>query len=348
MILFIIFEINMDESTKMPDNSYINASSSCFKLGDLTVHTVVNPIQPQKANAACQKEIDKALKRFHKASVVEKSAKAQVFAIQLIQNNAPIAELYSSASENGNFSLDYLHVAEGMRRNGIGKHLYKMALKKALEWQKKTIELDTHEFQAAGFYEKLGFKRVAKIPNQVTEASDLVFFEKEISDSEIPVIEENPEYQYDVITTEYSHPAELYKKSMARIKQIYDRAVSGVMEYTVSYLHKQDGCERDLPDYAISIEDPETKELVGFASGCMNLGGPLGSYIRPYRLWVKEDKYLKDLSEAILDMGKKHQCTFFKVVSTSTSVLEKLGKMNLASRDLPTMVIDRISLTVPV
>jgi GNAT superfamily N-acetyltransferase len=56
------------------------------------------------------------------------------------------------------FFVCALFVEERARRQGIGRELMKRAEELAVEEGCNTIYLDTFDFQAPGFYEKLGFK----------------------------------------------------------------------------------------------------------------------------------------------------------------------------------------------
>jgi GNAT superfamily N-acetyltransferase len=56
------------------------------------------------------------------------------------------------------FFVSALFVQEHARREGVGRELMKRAEALALEQNCDAIFLDTFDFQAPGFYEKLGFK----------------------------------------------------------------------------------------------------------------------------------------------------------------------------------------------
>ena len=70
----------------------------------------------------------------------------------------------------GEFRVHWLHVdilavAEGWRRSGLGSALMAQAERRAREAECLGIWLDTFEFQAPRFYEKLGFTRCGTIRN---------------------------------------------------------------------------------------------------------------------------------------------------------------------------------------
>jgi len=58
-----------------------------------------------------------------------------------------------------------IFVAQRFRRHGIGRELMRRAEALALEQGCDAIYLDTFDYQAPGFYEKLGFKVFGKLEN---------------------------------------------------------------------------------------------------------------------------------------------------------------------------------------
>jgi GNAT superfamily N-acetyltransferase len=61
------------------------------------------------------------------------------------------------------FFVSAVFVDQRFRREGIGRDLLKRAEAVALEQGCDTIYLDTFDYQAPGFYEKLGFKVFGKL-----------------------------------------------------------------------------------------------------------------------------------------------------------------------------------------
>jgi ribosomal protein S18 acetylase RimI-like enzyme len=61
------------------------------------------------------------------------------------------------------FFVASLYVDQGFRKEGIGRELMARAEALALEQGCDAIYLDTFDFQAPGFYEKLGFKVFGKL-----------------------------------------------------------------------------------------------------------------------------------------------------------------------------------------
>ncbi len=60
--------------------------------------------------------------------------------------------------------VDWVWVDEAYRSQGIGTGLFKVLEKFAYEHHFQFIQLDTFDFQARPFYEKLGFQCVGTIP----------------------------------------------------------------------------------------------------------------------------------------------------------------------------------------
>ena len=63
------------------------------------------------------------------------------------------------------FFVSAVFVDEQFRRNGIGRELLRRAEALAIEQGCDAIYLDTFDFQARGFYEKLGFKVFGRLEN---------------------------------------------------------------------------------------------------------------------------------------------------------------------------------------
>jgi GNAT superfamily N-acetyltransferase len=61
--------------------------------------------------------------------------------------------------------IELLFVPELLRGRGIGSKLVKMAEKEAIIRNCPNAWLDTFEFQAREFYEKLGYQVFAELPN---------------------------------------------------------------------------------------------------------------------------------------------------------------------------------------
>jgi ribosomal protein S18 acetylase RimI-like enzyme len=61
--------------------------------------------------------------------------------------------------------IQLLVVPEGSRGSGLGKQLMALAEATAIERNCHDAWLDTHEFQAKGFYEKLGYQQFGQLPD---------------------------------------------------------------------------------------------------------------------------------------------------------------------------------------
>ena len=80
------------------------------------------------------------------------------------------------------FFVCALFVDERARREGIGRELMKRVEELALEQGCDAIYLDTFDFQAPGFYEKLGFKLFGTLPDYPT-GHQRFYLVKQIRDS---------------------------------------------------------------------------------------------------------------------------------------------------------------------
>lgn len=54
--------------------------------------------------------------------------------------------------------IKYLWIEESLRSKGLGRHLMELAEREAVKRECRHVYLDTFEFQALDFYEKLGYR----------------------------------------------------------------------------------------------------------------------------------------------------------------------------------------------
>ncbi len=87
------------------------------------------------------------------------------FAVVSENANREIIAGINGQSYWGRLHIENLWVHENYRKKGLGKELLKLAETAAKERGCSGIDLDTMSFQAPGFYEKLGFKKVGEISN---------------------------------------------------------------------------------------------------------------------------------------------------------------------------------------
>ncbi|AFI89058.1 N-acetyltransferase [Pectobacterium parmentieri] len=64
----------------------------------------------------------------------------------------------------GALEVQYLWVSDKHRKSGLGRQLMQAAEKEALKRDCHLAYVDTFEFQAKGFYEKLGYKEYGNLP----------------------------------------------------------------------------------------------------------------------------------------------------------------------------------------
>jgi GNAT superfamily N-acetyltransferase len=82
-----------------------------------------------------------------------------------------------------------LWVDESLRGTGVGRALMQAAEDEALRRGCRQIVLSTHSFQAPRFYEKLGFRRIAVIPNNPAGHEDFIYL-KDLSVA--PIVSQIP------------------------------------------------------------------------------------------------------------------------------------------------------------
>jgi GNAT superfamily N-acetyltransferase len=89
--------------------------------------------------------------------------------------NGDVAAGLSGHTWGGCCTIVLLWVDESMRGRGVGRALMRAAEEEAVRRGCRQMVLTTHSFQAPRFYEKLGFQRLAAIPNNPVGYQDLVY-----------------------------------------------------------------------------------------------------------------------------------------------------------------------------
>lgn len=82
--------------------------------------------------------------------------------------------------------VQLLVVPEEARGSGLGRQLMAQAEATALQRGCHDAWLDTHEFQAKGFYEKLGYVQFGELPNYPPPFSRFFFRKRLAQDSAVP------------------------------------------------------------------------------------------------------------------------------------------------------------------
>ncbi len=80
------------------------------------------------------------------------------------KNKKIIGGLYGKMSFQWLF-IELLFVPESMRGTGVGKKLVQMAEKEAMKRGCHSVWVDTYEFQAKEFYEKMQYQEFGELPN---------------------------------------------------------------------------------------------------------------------------------------------------------------------------------------
>jgi GNAT superfamily N-acetyltransferase len=71
-----------------------------------------------------------------------------------------------------------LWVRDDLRRHGLGVRLVTAAEREAVRRGCRVMHLDTHSYQAPGFYRRLGYEAIGTLPGWPDESSTRVFFRK--------------------------------------------------------------------------------------------------------------------------------------------------------------------------
>jgi ribosomal protein S18 acetylase RimI-like enzyme len=76
-----------------------------------------------------------------------------------------------------------LWIREDRRRQGLGSRLMAAAEREAVERGCREIQLDTHSYQAPGFYRRLGYEVIGELPGW-PNATTRIFFRKVLAQKE--------------------------------------------------------------------------------------------------------------------------------------------------------------------
>lgn len=100
----------------------------------------------------------------------------------IIDESGKLVAGVSGHTWGGCCTIVLLWVDTALRGTGVGRALMKAAEDEAVRRGCRQIILSTHSFQAPQFYEKLGFRRIAAIPNNPVGHEDLIYL-KELASS---------------------------------------------------------------------------------------------------------------------------------------------------------------------
>ena len=78
-------------------------------------------------------------------------------------------------------TIELLYVPDELRRRGIGSSLMKEAEEIAAKRGCVGIKLDTHTFQAPGFYEKLGYRAFGRLMMDHPGGHELIYYFKNLT-----------------------------------------------------------------------------------------------------------------------------------------------------------------------
>ena len=117
----------------------------------------VEPVEDQPAADAVRAELERRIIAFNEAVTGHHDGRTLTFVVR--EQGAIVAGL-DGFTWGGYARIEYLFVDESHRGRGLGSALMDAALREARARDCDAITVDTHEFQAPAFYERLGFGRV--------------------------------------------------------------------------------------------------------------------------------------------------------------------------------------------
>ena len=96
----------------------------------------------------------------------------------IVDDEGQIIAGLSGHSWGGCCTIMLLWVDESVRGSGVGRALMHAAEEEALRRGCHQIVVSTHSFQAPRFYEKLGFRALAVIPNNPAGYEDIIYIKE--------------------------------------------------------------------------------------------------------------------------------------------------------------------------
>ena len=102
-------------------------------------------------------------------------ADGELLSITIRDESGDLIAGLTGHSWGGCCEITQLWVHEHRRRQGLGRAVLMEAEKEAVRRRCAQIVLSTHSFQAPGFYENLGFERLAAIPNYPEGYENIVY-----------------------------------------------------------------------------------------------------------------------------------------------------------------------------
>ena len=111
-------------------------------------------------------------------------ADGELLFVSVSDGNGVIIAGLSGHSWGGCCEIKQLWVHEQQRGKGIGKALMMAAEEESIRRHCAQIVLSTHSFQAPEFYEKLGFERLAAVPNYPAGHENILYI-KYLGESEM-------------------------------------------------------------------------------------------------------------------------------------------------------------------
>jgi len=128
----------------------------------------------EASHAMSAEEIDQLEERIYEASAEQCGYRdARQISFQARENENLIGAV-AGYTWGGICELRQVWVGESHRGRGVGKRLMSLAIEEARFRGCAYMFIATYEFQAPGFYAKLGFLRVAEIPDKPMGHVDVV------------------------------------------------------------------------------------------------------------------------------------------------------------------------------
>lgn len=121
----------------------------------------IEPIEDQSSADAVRAELERRIVAFNEEATGFHDGRTLTF---VVRNDDGLIAGIDGFTWGGYAEIEYLFVDERHRSNGLGRALMQRAEEEARRRGCAVMTLDTHEFQAPAFYERLGFTRSGSSP----------------------------------------------------------------------------------------------------------------------------------------------------------------------------------------
>jgi GNAT superfamily N-acetyltransferase len=149
----------------------------------MNTHTKYTLVLTDSADEQVRARIIEPLARFNESKAGPDHFRPLMIALR--QQNGSVQGGLSGYTSHGWLFVHLLVVPESARGSRLGSQLMQMAEEEAVRRGCQDAWLDTHEFQAPGFYAKLGYVKFGELPHYPTGFSRIFFTKRLVGPKEL-------------------------------------------------------------------------------------------------------------------------------------------------------------------